>query len=65
MNELKSILDESKEKKKKLVLAKDENGVGLLHKAIYYDLKDIYKYLIEKFPNTVSQKDMVSFIQIL
>ncbi|XP_044754262.1 uncharacterized protein LOC123313440 isoform X2 [Coccinella septempunctata] len=58
LDELKTTLDYNKDKKKKLVLAKDENGVGLLHKAIYYDLKDIYKYLIEKFPNTVSQKDM-------
>ncbi|KAK9881639.1 hypothetical protein WA026_017161 [Henosepilachna vigintioctopunctata] len=58
LEELQSILEENKERKKKLVLSKDENGVGLLHKAVYYDLKDIYKYLIEKFPHTVSQKDM-------
>ncbi|KAL3268346.1 hypothetical protein HHI36_007462 [Cryptolaemus montrouzieri] len=58
LEELQSILNDNKDKKKKLVLAKDENGVGLLHKAVYYDLKDIYKYLIEKFPNTASQKDM-------
>lgn len=60
LDELKSLLEEDPDKKKKLVLCKDEAGVGLLHKAVYYDLKYIYKYLIEKFPNMVSMKDSVS-----
>lgn len=60
LEELQHLLDEEPEKKKKLVLAKDESGVGLLHKAVYYDLKDIYKWLIEKFPQTVSMRDSVS-----
>ncbi|XP_056632967.1 uncharacterized protein LOC130442646 [Diorhabda sublineata] len=57
LNELKTLLNEEQEKKKKLVMAKDESGVGLLHKAVYYDLKDIYKWLIEKYPATVSMRD--------
>ncbi|KAJ8981629.1 hypothetical protein NQ317_000857 [Molorchus minor] len=57
LEELQSILDEEPEKKKKLVLSKDESGVGLLHKAVYYDLKDIYRWLTEKFPHTVSLRD--------
>ncbi|KAJ3642387.1 hypothetical protein Zmor_025180 [Zophobas morio] len=58
LEELKSLLDEEPiEKRKKLVMAKDESGVGLLHKAIYYDLRSIYKYLIEKFPHIISLKD--------
>nr|XP_023023300.1 uncharacterized protein LOC111511520 isoform X2 [Leptinotarsa decemlineata] len=40
-----------------MVMAKDETGVGLLHKAIYYDLEDIYKWLIQKFPFMVSMRD--------
>ncbi|KAJ8912627.1 hypothetical protein NQ315_015139 [Exocentrus adspersus] len=57
LEELQSILDEEPEKKKKLVLAKDDSGVGLLHKAVYYDLKDIFKWLIDKFPHMVSLRD--------
>ncbi|CAH1378850.1 unnamed protein product [Tenebrio molitor] len=56
--ELKALLnEESPDRRKKLVMAKDDSGVGLLHKAIYYDLKDIYKYLIDKFSHIVSLKD--------
>lgn len=60
LSELQSILDEEPEKKRKLVMAKDRSGVGLLHKAIYYDLKSIYRWLIEKFPYLVNLKDTVS-----
>lgn len=60
LDELKSLLEEDPDKKKKLALCKDDAGVGLLHKAVYYDLKPIYKYLIEKYSNTVSMKDSVS-----
>lgn len=63
LQELKSLLDEEPDKKKKFILSKDEAGVGLLHKAVYYDLKDIYKYLLDNFPQMVSQKDsVISFI---
>ncbi|XP_066156617.1 uncharacterized protein [Euwallacea fornicatus] len=55
--ELQSILDEEPEKKKKLVMAKDDSGVGLLHKAVYYDLKSIYRWLIDKHPHLANVKD--------
>lgn len=64
LEELQSLLDEEPDKKKRLVLAKDEAGVGLLHKAVYYDLKDIAKYLIENYPPTVHLRDAVSMIRI-
>ncbi|KAL1497770.1 hypothetical protein ABEB36_008672 [Hypothenemus hampei] len=57
LGEIQSILDEEPEKKKKLVMAKDDSGVGLLHKAVYYDLKSIYRWLIDKFPHTVHMRD--------
>ncbi|XP_030761567.1 serine/threonine-protein phosphatase 6 regulatory ankyrin repeat subunit B isoform X3 [Sitophilus oryzae] len=57
LTELQSILDEEPEKRKRLVMAKDESGVGLLHKAIYYDLKAIYRWLLDKFPQTVAMRD--------
>lgn len=59
LDELKTLLEEDPDKKKKLVFCKDEAGVGLLHKAVYYDLKNIYKYLTNKYPNVVSMKDSV------
>lgn len=62
LDELKSLLEEDPDKKKKLVLCKDDAGVGLLHKAVYYDLKNIYKYLIEKYPHIVNMKDSVSLL---
>lgn len=60
LEELQALLDEEPDKKKKLVLAKDEAGTGLLHKAVYYDLTDISKWLIETFPQIVSCTDAVS-----
>ncbi|KAF7264341.1 hypothetical protein GWI33_000297, partial [Rhynchophorus ferrugineus] len=59
LSELQSILDEEPERKKKLVMAKDDSGVGLLHKAVYYDLKAIYRWILDKFPHTVSIRDSV------
>lgn len=64
LEELKSLLEEDPERKKKLVLAKDDAGVGLIHKAVYYDLKDIYKYLIENYPHVVHLRDAVSYTNI-
>ncbi|CAH1977106.1 unnamed protein product [Acanthoscelides obtectus] len=57
LEELQAALNEEPEKKKKLVMAKDESGVGLLHKAVYYDLKDIYRWLIDKFPHIINMRD--------
>lgn len=59
LDELKTLLEEDPDKKKKLVFCKDEAGVGLLHKAVYYDLKNIHRYLIDKYPNLVPMKDSV------
>ncbi|CAH1119182.1 unnamed protein product [Phaedon cochleariae] len=59
LEELQTLLDEEPEKKKRLVMAKDETGAGLLHKAVYYDLKSIYRWLIDKFPHIVSMRDSV------
>lgn len=64
LEELHSLLEEEPDKKKKIVAAKDEAGVGLLHKAVYYELKDIYKYLINNFPHIVHLKDSVIFTGI-
>lgn len=62
VEELQALLEEEPpEKRKKLVMAKDDSGVGLLHKAVYYDLKLIYKYLIEKYPHILPLKDSVSY----
>lgn len=60
LEELKALLADEPDKGKKLSLAKDESGVGLLHKAVYYDLKDIVKWLCENYPETVITKDSVS-----
>lgn len=60
LEELQYLLDEDLEKKKKLVQAKDESGVGLLHKAVYYDLKDIAEWLIQHFPHIINLRDAVS-----
>lgn len=45
--------------KKKFVSCLDEAGVGLLHKAIYYDFTDIAEWLVQNFPHLVSQRDSV------
>ncbi|GLV41893.1 uncharacterized protein CBL_00355 [Carabus blaptoides fortunei] len=58
LEELQSIIQEDCSKRKKLVLCKDQSGIGLLHKAIYYDLGDIVKWLIENYPQTVTVKDV-------
>lgn len=57
LEEIQSILEEEQERKKKLVLAKDEAGACLLHKAVYYDLGDIARWLAVNFPSAVGQKD--------
>ncbi|XP_047029593.1 uncharacterized protein LOC124637287 isoform X1 [Helicoverpa zea] len=38
-------------------MCKDEAGVGLLHKAVYYDYMDIAEYLVKNYPQLVHQKD--------
>jgi hypothetical protein len=43
----------------KMAVSKDENGHGLLHKAVYYGFRDIVDWLIEKYPETLDVKDWV------
>lgn len=59
LEELQTLLEEEPERKK-YILAKDEAGIGLLHKAVYYNLTDIAKWIIENYPQTVTVKDAVS-----
>ena len=38
----------------------DENGTGLLHKAVYYNHRDIADWLMDKYPESMSVRDNVS-----
>ena len=40
-------------------VSKDENGHGLLHKAVYHGHTDIVYWLLENYPETVDVKDWV------
>lgn len=44
-------------RRKRLALCKDAAGVGLLHKAVYYDLPDVYAWLAETYPQTATVRD--------
>ena len=46
--------------RRKLAVSKDDNGHGLLHKAVFHGHKDIFNWLLEKFPETSEVKDWVS-----
>lgn len=41
-------------------MCRDEAGVGLLHKAVFYDFMDIAEYLVKNYPQLVHMKDSVS-----
>ncbi|CAH1638116.1 unnamed protein product [Spodoptera littoralis] len=43
--------------RRKYVMCRDEAGVGLLHKAVFYDYMDIAEYLVKNYPQLVHQKD--------
>ena len=43
----------------KLAVSKDENGHGLLHKAVFHGHRDIVDWLIEKYPESLEVKDWV------
>jgi ankyrin repeat protein len=47
--------------RRKLAISKDDNGYGLLHKAVYNGQRDIVEWLIEKYPESLEVKDWVSF----
>jgi len=46
----------------KLAVSKDENGHGLLHKAVFHGHRDIVEWLIEKYPETLDVRDWVSHL---
>ena len=46
--------------RKKLALSKDDNGLGLLHKAVYHGHREIVEWLLEKHPETLKVSDWVS-----
>ncbi|XP_044733018.1 uncharacterized protein LOC123295663 isoform X2 [Chrysoperla carnea] len=54
--ELQSLLNEDGGKRK-LASCKDQAGVGLLHKAVYYDLPEIVHYLVDNYTYLINQKD--------
>ncbi|KAF5306990.1 hypothetical protein FQR65_LT07213 [Abscondita terminalis] len=56
LEELQAHLEEEPDRKK-LILAKDDAGVGLLHKAVYYNLSDIVKWIVTNYPQAVTIKD--------
>ena len=43
--------------RKKLGMSKDDNGLGLLHKAVYHGHREIVDWLLEKHPETLEVKD--------
>ena len=44
----------------KLTMQQDENGTGLLHKAVYYNHRDIADWLMDKYPESMTVRDNVS-----
>ncbi|XP_053609820.1 uncharacterized protein LOC128674871 isoform X2 [Plodia interpunctella] len=54
--ELQELLD-SEYNRRKYLMCRDEAGVGLLHKAIFYDYLDIAEWLVSQNPMLVHQKD--------
>ena len=46
--------------RRKLALSKDDNGLGLLHKAVYHGHREIAEWLLEKYPESLGVKDWVS-----
>lgn len=50
-----------KPKAENLVSCIDNAGVGLLHKAVYYDHPHIIEWLIHHYPATMKMRDKVRF----
>ena len=46
--------------RRKLAFSKDDNGLGLLHKAVYHGHREIAEFLLEKYPEVMEVKDWVS-----
>ena len=49
-------------KRRNLAISKDDNGHGLLHKAVFHGHRDVVEWLIEKYPETMELKDWVGAI---
>lgn len=47
--------------RRKFIMCRDEAGVTLLHKAVFYDFMDIAAWLVKECPELVHQKDSVSY----
>ena len=41
-------------------MSKDDNGHGLLHKAVFYGQRELVDFLLDKYPETLEVKDWVS-----
>lgn len=52
-----------KPKAENLVISKDNAGVGLLHKAVYYDYPEIIEWLVRNYPATIHVRDKVIFLR--
>lgn len=50
----------TKKRLERIALSKDLSGTGVLHKAVYYEFKDVVTWLLDNFPNTVHSRDTVS-----
>ncbi|TRY79118.1 hypothetical protein TCAL_09905 [Tigriopus californicus] len=46
--------------RRKLAISKDDQGFGLLHKAVFLGHRDIVHWLLDKFPETMEVKDWLS-----
>jgi hypothetical protein len=46
-------------------MCRDEAGVGLLHKAVFYDYMDIATWLVKQCPELVHDRDSVSSVVVL
>lgn len=54
-----------KPKPENLVISKDSAGIGLLHKAVFYDYPEVVEWLAKNYPNTVHIRDKVRRIGII
>ena len=47
-------------KRRNLAISKDDNGHGILHKAVFHGHREIVEWLCDKYPETMELKDWVS-----
>ncbi|CAH2234512.1 jg1653 [Pararge aegeria aegeria] len=62
--ELQELLDHD-HNRQKYVACYDEAGVGLLHKAVFYNYTDIVVWLVNNYSQLVHQRDSVSIVLAL